>query len=212
MVSTDSHHNEMASVAAALGVLLILWGLGWLVYERTPLKVQVSLWSAQRRARLIYREGLNRIEGRPYKDPPAPLVVDRRVPVWMAVAGSGFLLLALALSLQEEASPASSPSSPDVQPASPRAAEDDVRPFVKSEIQGVTTNQARMLFLRDGPGTGYGVLWSLGPGSVVTVVCQVHGETIYGPRRTTDLWLKTSLPTDGWVSAAYVESAESPSC
>lgn len=69
--------------------------------------------------------------------------------------------------------------------------------------QGVVdANGGGSLNKRSGPGTGYGVVGSVGDGATVTIACSANGTSHTGRYGTTSLWNRLS---DGsWISDAFL--------
>ncbi|MGX1545361.1 SH3 domain-containing protein [Streptomyces adustus] len=63
---------------------------------------------------------------------------------------------------------------------------------------GVTVN------VRNGPGTGYGIVRVLAEGSKVAIFCQTPGTTVTGTYGTTNIW--DSIDDGEYVSDAYVHT------
>ncbi|MDT0440556.1 MULTISPECIES: SH3 domain-containing protein [Streptomyces] len=58
------------------------------------------------------------------------------------------------------------------------------------------------LNVRSGPGTGYGVVRTLAPGSRVPIYCQTPGTSVSGPYGTSSIW--DNIGSGEYVSDAYV--------
>lgn len=60
------------------------------------------------------------------------------------------------------------------------------------------------LNVRNGPGTGYGIVRVLLEGAKVPVYCQTPGTTVTGPYGTSKIW--DNISNDEFVSDAYVQT------
>lgn len=88
----------------------------------------------------------------------------------------------------------------------------DCRP---DELPGATASNASSgtgkvvdyVFTWDGPGTGFQRLGRLDKGTSFTIVCQIRGTPMDGPRaKNWSWWDKISGPASGWVSDAEIDS------
>jgi len=70
----------------------------------------------------------------------------------------------------------------------------------------VTTGDGSVLHLRSGPSTSDPVVGSLAEGTVVAIICQTHGESVYSDvwEVSTDLW--DQLGPGEFVTDAYVDT------
>ncbi|MET8580543.1 SH3 domain-containing protein [Streptomyces collinus] len=60
------------------------------------------------------------------------------------------------------------------------------------------------LNVRSGPGTGYGILYTLPAGSRVPIFCQTSGTAVTGPYGTSKIW--DNIDNGEFVSDAYVHT------
>ncbi|MBH8590012.1 SH3 domain-containing protein [Paenactinomyces guangxiensis] len=78
-----------------------------------------------------------------------------------------------------------------------------VLPGSSDEITGtVHTDNGLPVNVRSGPGTSYSIVGKKYDGDVVTIECQIRGETVTGKYGTSDLWNR--IGTGQYISDTYV--------
>lgn len=77
------------------------------------------------------------------------------------------------------------------------------RPATVSRVRAKTL-RGNVYNLRNGPGTNYKKVGTIGGGYTVIITCQRRGEAITGPYGTTRLWNK--LKNGKWITDAYIYS------
>ncbi|MBH8590014.1 SH3 domain-containing protein [Paenactinomyces guangxiensis] len=80
---------------------------------------------------------------------------------------------------------------------------DDLDPSGNGTITGtVHTDNGLPVNVRSGPGTSYSIVGKKYDGDVVTIECQIRGETVTGKYGTSDLWDR--IGTGQYISDTYV--------
>lgn len=182
-----------------LATLLVLAGAGGFYwhFSRSLLKIRMEASNSRRVAEQIAAEGRRRILGldpRPYptRANPRPLL-----PASMLVGGLALLTFAIwplathPLAVDDEQS--------EIPTAGTATARED------QELDAHTTTVGANLFVRDQPYLSGLVKDRLPPGSPIRVECWAQGDAVINNGTEYHYWLRISLPTEGWVSGAYVE-------